>query len=176
MFGFEHPGDVLPNRAALTTSCYKLKLVVGGYPRNHSSHRKWMQVFGRKSPLPAGVLWSLLEQGQSSWDSRESLMVTVPELSILNRKNTSETRRLSPPIFQSPPRLPGLLKCSTNKAHFAMTPTNSNWSQATTFRLIPQMSVCTICPLSCRPPSLLVMTLHCLIYFLHGSRGPNFLS
>lgn len=46
----------------------------------------------------------------------------VPELSILNRKHTSETRRLSPPIFQSLPCLPRL-KHSTKKAHFARIPT-----------------------------------------------------
>lgn len=137
--------------------------------------RKRMQMTGRRSPLSVGVLLSLLAQGQSSWDSRESGRIRAPKLPILNRKHTSETRRLSPAIFQSLPCLP-VLKCSTNRAHSAMTPMNSNCSQATTFRLIPQMSVCTICPLSWRPPSLPIMTLHCLIYFLHGSRGPNFLS
>ena len=87
--------------------------------------RKWMQVVGREA-LSLQVCSDASGTGTVGWDSREILRVRVPELPILNRKHTSsETRRLSPPVFQGLPCLPGLLEYSTNKAHFVMTPMNS---------------------------------------------------
>lgn len=103
-------------------------------------------------------------------------MVRVPELSILNRKHTSETERLSLPMFQSLPFLPGLLEHSTNKAHFAMTPMNSTGPKQQQSGWFLKCQFAQSALFLADHPVFFIMILHCLIYFLHGSRDPNFLS